>query len=555
MSNGKYVSVPHDDIFNITGDLTISMWVKPDSITCSGPDPAYVLVSKRSSNIQEPYEFMIGCGGTLRYAAWGTNIVWPSAVSTGTITTGVWQHVAMTRSFSGITATVTFYINGVAAGSSSQDSGPTLTNSDPVWISRSGYFTGYTNEGSYSGLMDEVQIYNRAVSSSEITQIYNNSYSSVANIVGNWKLDETSGTTASDSAIQNLLYCGGDCNEVYNQGTVVALTATPDTGSTFTGWSGDADCSDGSVTMDADKTCTATFNLNTYTVTTTATNGTITSSVNPTVNHGSTTTVTGSADANHYFTGVSGCGGTTQTNTDQSITSFSYNTGAITANCTVTANFAIKTYTLTVNKTGTGSGAVTATGIDCGADCSEINDYNTNVILTATPDAGSTFTGWSGDADCSDGQVTMNADKTCIATFTLLIPDISASTASLNFGNVNVGLASSPQTVTVSNNGTGNLNIGSVSITGTDALQFIKQADVCSGNSLAPSETCNIQIVFRPASTGSKTATLTIASNDPDEGTVIVTLTGNGTVSVQHHGNDLERFIKHLLKEIGKIVR
>jgi len=76
-------------------------------------------------------------------------------------------------------------------------------------------------------------------------------------------------------------------------------------------------------------------------------------------------------------------------------------------------------YTLTVNTAGTGTGTVTSspTGINCGADCTE--DYNTGTVVTLTPTlAGdSVFAGWSGDADCSDGQVTMDADKTCTATF------------------------------------------------------------------------------------------------------------------------------------------
>jgi trimeric autotransporter adhesin len=84
-----------------------------------------------------------------------------------------------------------------------------------------------------------------------------------------------------------------------------------------------------------------------YTVTTTATNGTITSTVDPVVEHGETTTVTGQADAGHYFISVSGCGGIEQTNTDQSITDFTYETGPITEDCTVEAEFAIRTYTVT----------------------------------------------------------------------------------------------------------------------------------------------------------------------------------------------------------------
>jgi hypothetical protein len=76
-------------------------------------------------------------------------------------------------------------------------------------------------------------------------------------------------------------------------------------------------------------------------------------------------------------------------------------------------------YTLTVNKSGNGNGTVTGPGISCGFNCTEAYTPDTLVTLTATPEAGSTFAGWSGDPDCSDGQVTMNADKTCTATFNL----------------------------------------------------------------------------------------------------------------------------------------
>ena len=82
----------------------------------------------------------------------------------------------------------------------------------------------------------------------------------------------------------------------------------------------------------------------------------------------------------------------------------------------------IPTYDLTVEKTGTGSGSVTSSpaGIDCGATCSHVYDDGTQVILTANPTAGSTFTGWSG-AGCSGTgtcEVTVNSDHTATANFT-----------------------------------------------------------------------------------------------------------------------------------------
>lgn len=85
---------------------------------------------------------------------------------------------------------------------------------------------------------------------------------------------------------------------------------------------------------------------------------------------------------------------------------------------TVTYN-PVQTFTLTVTKGGNGGGTVTSSpsGINCGTDCTEVYNSGQAVTLTAVADSGSAFTGWSGDADCSDGVVTMNASKTCTATF------------------------------------------------------------------------------------------------------------------------------------------
>ncbi len=193
---------------------------------------------------------------------------------------------------------------------------------------------------------------------------------------------------------------------------------------------------------------------------------------------------------------------------------------------------------LTVSKTGSGSVASTPSGIDCGTDCAENYASGTIINLTATAATNSVFTGWSGA--CSgvtpDCQVTMSQAQNVTAAFSSAVPNISAAPADYDFEDLNVGSSFIPtQTFTVSNNGAGNLNIGNLTITNSDDFTI----SGCSGQILAPSQTCEIKVASSPKSVGVKTATISIPSDDPD--------TSNLTVSVRVNGVSIQKPLLSLL--------
>lgn len=83
---------------------------------------------------------------------------------------------------------------------------------------------------------------------------------------------------------------------------------------------------------------------------------------------------------------------------------------------------------LDLQKSGVGSGTVTSdpAGIACGSTCSAYFPQGGTVTLTATPAAGSTFTGWSGDCSGTGTcEVTMDSTRQVGAAFTRAAPAVS----------------------------------------------------------------------------------------------------------------------------------
>lgn len=80
--------------------------------------------------------------------------------------------------------------------------------------------------------------------------------------------------------------------------------------------------------------------------------------------------------------------------------------------------------------------------------------------------------------------------------------------------------------VTVENSGTQNLSVSGATITGTDAAMFSTNLTTLS---VAGGASATFNLNFTPTGTGSKSATLSIASNDTDENPYIIQLSAVGT--------------------------
>src|SRR5207302_8037932 len=77
-------------------------------------------------------------------------------------------------------------------------------------------------------------------------------------------------------------------------------------------------------------------------------------------------------------------------------------------------------------------------------------------------------------------------------------PAASLSPSPVQFSNSRVGAAAPPATVSLASVGSASLEVGSVTVGGSNAGDFSKMSDGCSGKSLQPRSSCSVQVQFRP---------------------------------------------------------
>ena len=228
----------------------------------------------------------------------------------------------------------------------------------------------------------------------------------------------------------------------YTYGQTVTLNATANTGYSFINWTenGTEVSTNTQYSFDAtaNRTLVANFQINTYTISASASpvaGGTVNGAGYYT--HGQTATLTATANTGYNFVNWTENGMIVSTNATYSFTA--------TDNRTLVANFEANSYTITANANPTEGGSVSGTGS---------YTYGQTATLNATANTGYHFVNWTdGNAAVSDEATysfTVNGSRTLIANFQLNTYTISASANPVAGGTINgAGDYTHGQTVTL----------------------------------------------------------------------------------------------------------
>ncbi|MCF7830858.1 LamG domain-containing protein [Candidatus Gracilibacteria bacterium] len=171
--------------------FTVSAWINPDSI---GENNYGRIVDKsNSASAGDGLSFRASDTNELSFAI---NIIGDIDAESGdnSITLNQWQQVLVTVTESGGDGLVNFYIDGIHSGDTDQNAGvlSDITTSNPLTIGNRSTATDRT----FDGQISDVRIYNRVLSTDEISLLYESYNPKTAigslekGLVGHWELGQ-----------------------------------------------------------------------------------------------------------------------------------------------------------------------------------------------------------------------------------------------------------------------------------------------------------------------------------------------------------------------------
>lgn len=152
------VSIPDHPDFRITGDLTLAFWKRK-----TAPNKDWVRILGKGNGAQRNYGIWEYPEGENRlkfqmYGPGGGSVL--ELDTPGPVPINTWAHVVVTVSVN----SAAFYLNG-APVAHAQRTGDPGTAPDPITFGHAGY------HGFFSGQLDDIRLYNRALSMSEIAYL------------------------------------------------------------------------------------------------------------------------------------------------------------------------------------------------------------------------------------------------------------------------------------------------------------------------------------------------------------------------------------------------
>ena len=174
-----------------------------------------------------------------------------------------------------------------------------------------------------------------------------------------------------------------------------------------------------------------------------------------------------------------------------------------------TAHFPVTLADLGTN--GVSISSITTTGDftqtnTCGTQVGGTNKFNYQCSISVyfTPTKVGTRTGTLTIVDADAG----SPQKVTLTGVGIGVPITSFTPSSLTFASTDVGYSSAAQTITVTNSGTGNLDITSISLSGVHPEAF-QETNGCP-TSLSPAGSCKITVTFIPTFSGTINATVSV---------------------------------------------
>ena len=152
-----YVDCGNKPSLNITGAITIEAWMKANSLS----DNRFLLSKRYATSyyIQPLSSGAVECGGK-------NAITSKATTPTGSVTTGAWYHVVFV--YDTTVSIIRIYVNSVLKIEETGNTGGIGSNDEPFEIGRSSDYPTIP----FNGLIDEVRIYNQALSVAEIQKHY-----------------------------------------------------------------------------------------------------------------------------------------------------------------------------------------------------------------------------------------------------------------------------------------------------------------------------------------------------------------------------------------------